>query len=69
MSRSFPKTQSQLFNLIFCNFAQISYILAVKCSKLNELHTKESIRIVTHLPARYIVQITDNQLIFWLNSF
>ena len=37
MSRSFPKTQSQLFNLIFCNFAQISYILAVKCSKLNEL--------------------------------
>ena len=26
-------------------------------------NTKESIRIVTHLPARYIVQITDNQLI------
>ena len=32
-------------------------------------NTKESIRIVTHLPARYIVQITDNQSIFWLNSF
>ena len=32
-------------------------------------NTKESIRIVTHLPARYIVQITDNQLIFCLNSF
>ena len=32
-------------------------------------NTKESIRIVTHLQARYIAQITDNQLIFWLNSF
>ena len=35
-------------------------------------NTKESIRIVTHFSeymGKYPAEITDNQLIFWLNSF